>query len=248
YPLEGQTVNGTITISGTASDPDLWDIIKKVEVKIDNSNWQLATNTIVWSFIWNTTTVPNGLHTIYARAYDGIDYSDIKTVSVLVDNPTVVQILEPTTGANVIAAYTGYGVPNISVAVAPPEPPPELSAIGIYINITVPETITLSWLYIEVPYNEALLPEGVKEGDLRLYYWNETSGKWESCSKIGITDVNTENNIVWANVTHLTIFAPMAEKIAVAPAPLTLLIYAGIAAVVIIIAVSLIVIKRRRKK
>ncbi|MEW6070689.1 MAG: NosD domain-containing protein, partial [Candidatus Thermoplasmatota archaeon] len=58
-----------------------------VEVKLDNDLWQLANGAANWNFIWNTITVSNGWHTIYARAYDGIAYSEIKFVNVYVDNP-----------------------------------------------------------------------------------------------------------------------------------------------------------------
>ncbi|MEW6070334.1 MAG: Ig-like domain-containing protein, partial [Candidatus Thermoplasmatota archaeon] len=245
YLLENQTVNGTITITGTASDID--GTVEKVEIKIDYSDWQLAAGTTTWSFIWDTIAVPNGLHTIYARAYDGLNYSDIKTVNVYVNNPMIVRFIPtPITGANITAGYTGLGLPNVSVEVAPP-PHPNLIGLGIYINITAPETIALSWLYIEIPYDENLLPNGIKEEDLKLYYWNETSGKWECCDKIGTTGVDTVRNIVWANVTHLTIFAPMAEKIVEAP-PVSWLLYIGIIAIVIIIVIAVVIARVRKKK
>ncbi|MEW6069373.1 MAG: NosD domain-containing protein [Candidatus Thermoplasmatota archaeon] len=60
--------------------------VQFVEIKIDKGAWQLATGTTSWSFVWDTTTVPNDWHTIYARAYDGIDYSAIKSVNVYVYN------------------------------------------------------------------------------------------------------------------------------------------------------------------
>ncbi|MEW6069677.1 MAG: winged helix-turn-helix transcriptional regulator, partial [Candidatus Thermoplasmatota archaeon] len=85
YPSEDQTVSGTITIVGTANDAD--SIVQKVEVKIDAGEWHIATGTTSWSFVWDTTTVSNGLHTIYAKAYDGIDYSEVVSLNVYVDNP-----------------------------------------------------------------------------------------------------------------------------------------------------------------
>ncbi|MDI6856690.1 MAG: hypothetical protein QMD21_07920, partial [Candidatus Thermoplasmatota archaeon] len=69
--------------------------------------------------------------------------------------------------------------------------------------------------------------------------------EWKLCNNTG---VDTENNIVWANVTELTIFAPMAEKLAEAPAPVNWFLYVGIAAIIVILAASLTVVVKRRKK
>ena len=84
YPDEGQTVSGTITIMGTADDPD--GTVEEVEVKIDEGDWQTATGTTSWSYEWDTTMVPDGFHTIWARSYDGDLYSAEVRVNVFVDN------------------------------------------------------------------------------------------------------------------------------------------------------------------
>lgn len=247
YPTEGQTVNGTITIDGTANDPEYLGCI--VEIKIDAGSWQLAGTFdympyAIWFYEWNTTTVPNGLHTIYARAYDGLNYSGIKAVNVYVNNPVIIQIIpEQTTGANITAGYTGSGLLNVSV-VAPPALPPELVGIGIYINVTAPTTMSVEWAYIEIPYDPNTLPAGVKEAELRMYYW--AGAEWKKCNNTGVDMVN---NIVWANVTHLTIFAPMAEKVSEAPVPPTnLFLYIGIAVIVAIIVLACATIGIRRGK
>ncbi|MDI6916392.1 MAG: CARDB domain-containing protein [Thermoplasmatales archaeon] len=101
YPTGGQTVNEAVTITGTASDPDEikkiaepdGTTVQKVEIKIDDGEWQLASGTTSWSFEWNTTTVSNGWHTIYARAYDGVNYSNVVSVSVYVDNPILKAVI-----------------------------------------------------------------------------------------------------------------------------------------------------------
>ena len=85
-PTNGQTVTGIISITGTASDPDGDDQIEKVQVRIDSGSWIDATGTASWSYSWNTNGVSDSGHTIYARSYDGIDYSSVYSVSVIVDN------------------------------------------------------------------------------------------------------------------------------------------------------------------
>ncbi len=84
FPFNGSTVNGTIIVNGTANDTD--NTIQKVEIKIDNGSWMIANGTTSWNYSWDTTTVSNGNHTIYARSYDGEDYSTIVQVNVTVNN------------------------------------------------------------------------------------------------------------------------------------------------------------------
>jgi alpha-glucosidase (family GH31 glycosyl hydrolase) len=66
-PLDGSTVAGSIPISGTASDNVA---VTKVEYNIDNGTWLPVSGTTSWSATLNTAGVPNGLHTISARATD----------------------------------------------------------------------------------------------------------------------------------------------------------------------------------
>ncbi|MDP6155895.1 MAG: PKD domain-containing protein [Candidatus Thermoplasmatota archaeon] len=76
--------------------------------------------------------------------------------------------------------------------------------LGVFVEITF--TGDLIWIRIEVPYDESALPADVEESSLKLYYWNTATNAWEV---IEGSTVDTDANIVWANVTHLTIFAPM---------------------------------------
>jgi len=72
-PSEGADIIGNINITGTASDTD--GTIQSVFVKIDSDSWQLATGTTSWSYAYNTTGLSDGAHTIYAKSFDGKDYS-----------------------------------------------------------------------------------------------------------------------------------------------------------------------------
>ena len=96
-PLSGSDVSGTSTITGTSSDSD--GTVESVEIRIDSGSWIQAVGTTSWSYDWNTTEVPNGEHMIFARAYDGANYSEEVSVSVEVDNilpppPNEIQVLE----------------------------------------------------------------------------------------------------------------------------------------------------------
>jgi C1A family cysteine protease len=85
HPSNNEIVNGSITISGVSSS-----LIDTIEVKIDGGFWQSANGTTSWSYGWNTTLYPDGMHTIRVRAYNGTYYIE-RSIIVTVDNtdPTV---------------------------------------------------------------------------------------------------------------------------------------------------------------
>ena len=88
YPSNESKIAQLVMISGTASDPDKEDTIISVEVKIGENDWATVTGTTLWSYDWITYTVQNGMYTISARSYDGEDYSEIKSITLTVNNPT----------------------------------------------------------------------------------------------------------------------------------------------------------------
>lgn len=99
-PANGAFVTGTLAVSATATDNVA---ISKVEFYSDN-NVLLATDTSSpYTFNWNSTTVTQGAHTLYAIAQDT---SGLRTtsasVAITVDNtaPTVA-ITSPANGAQV---------------------------------------------------------------------------------------------------------------------------------------------------
>ncbi len=85
-PANKSRVSGNVVIVGRASDVDGNESIVRVEVRIDNGTWVQATGTTSWSYEWNTTNVKNGNHVIYARAYDGNNYSSLSYIIVEVSN------------------------------------------------------------------------------------------------------------------------------------------------------------------
>lgn len=112
YPVGGDTVSGTITISGTASDSD--GSVTLVEVNIDGGSWWPCSGTTSWSKSWDTTGASTGWHTIYARSKDDDGaYSSIDHVTVDVENgggnqpPTTPVISGPSSGfVNVEYTFT----------------------------------------------------------------------------------------------------------------------------------------------
>ncbi|MEW6069036.1 MAG: right-handed parallel beta-helix repeat-containing protein [Candidatus Thermoplasmatota archaeon] len=172
YPATGQTVNGTIAITGSASDPD--GTVQKVEVKIDDGSWSDATGTTTWSFEWATTTVSNGWHTISARAYDGIDYSEIKFVNVNVSN-LVLDTERPR-------------ISNVQAI-------PEMQEVYGYVNITctVTDNIAVNIVKIAITGPTGFTPVNITMTNIpgtNNYYHNTT-----------YSVLGTYSYFIWANDT-----------------------------------------------
>jgi hypothetical protein len=93
---EKQTVSGTITIGGKMFDVE--GTIKLVEIKIESQgtdeldgewfDWQRANMRLAvnnWSYIWDTTIVPDGFYLITAQVYDG-ELTNLDTVELQIEN------------------------------------------------------------------------------------------------------------------------------------------------------------------
>lgn len=89
-PGDGSSVDGTVTIEGTAADPD--GNVDEVELRIDGGDWQTTSGTADWTYQWNTQQASNGPHTIEVRAFDGTEHSGIETIALHVDNPQVLDL------------------------------------------------------------------------------------------------------------------------------------------------------------
>ena len=83
-PEEGDFVKGVVPVEGTANDID--DSIIKVEVKIDDGEWESPIGMLSWTHYWHTTLIDDGRHSIYARSYNGVSYSSVDVVNVTVGN------------------------------------------------------------------------------------------------------------------------------------------------------------------
>ncbi|MCJ2512111.1 MAG: Ig-like domain-containing protein, partial [Candidatus Thermoplasmatota archaeon] len=83
-PTSGTTVSGSYAVAGTANDTD--GTVERVEIRIDDGPWTQANGTTSWSYQWNTTTLDDGNHTIYARSFDGMNNSFEVNVTVVVGN------------------------------------------------------------------------------------------------------------------------------------------------------------------
>ena len=115
--------------------------------------------------------------------------------------------------------------------------------IGLFVDII--NTGRSRGVFIEMQYNDSDI-QGIDPDSLRMYYLNETSDQWLPIEDSGVW---RNNNTVWANVTHFTIFAPMGDEVVESfideKWPMKKIIIAGIIALVLIIILIAIIIKVR---
>ena len=81
------------------------------------------------------------------------------------------------------------------------------SLIGLKgIDIVVDEATegNLTWALIKIFYNQSELDAlNILESSLKIYFYNATAGDWQLEPNQG---VNTADDYIWANVTHLSLF------------------------------------------
>jgi N-acetylneuraminic acid mutarotase len=82
FPKENASIKDPFNITGTASINT--GAIKIVQIKIDSESWNIAKGTNNW--IFKTGNLTEGNHTISARSYDGLRFSDIKTIDFKIQN------------------------------------------------------------------------------------------------------------------------------------------------------------------
>lgn len=84
HPIAGDNLSEVVRIYGRASDVD--GIIQYVQVKIDAGEWVNVPGTILWNYTWDTTKLDDGEYIIYARSFDGIDYSNVSFITINIKN------------------------------------------------------------------------------------------------------------------------------------------------------------------
>ncbi len=107
-------------------------------------------------------------------------------------------------GVHLEIAYTGTGDVGIALLAEGPDMPLNLIDIGIFVNLSAPASMGMVWANFSIPYNGSALPAGQNETNLTLYYFNGTH--WVAPPSQGVL---TAHDLIWANVTHFTVFAPV---------------------------------------
>lgn len=88
HPTAMESVLGIINITGTAYDEDGISQLEYVQIRINkNSTWKTVQGTEEWLYQWNTYAYPDGTIQLFARSYDGIQYSNIDHLQLTISNP-----------------------------------------------------------------------------------------------------------------------------------------------------------------
>jgi len=132
-----------------------------------------------------------------------------KVITIIAWNPplpeTVTEPIHVNLGDNASATVQAGIVGNVTInaqaATQPDQDDP--NALGVYLNITMSGDGILNWVYMQIDFQH--IPDGIDFSKVKMYYWDGALAKWV---KIVTSGVDTVNKFVWANVTHLTIFAP----------------------------------------
>jgi hypothetical protein len=92
-PADNATVNGTVTVSGTASS-DLE--VERVEARVDPGEWITVDGTEVWSLEIDTTSIQGDRVRVQVRSFDGVMYSEVTELILNLDQPPSLVVIEPT--------------------------------------------------------------------------------------------------------------------------------------------------------
>jgi hypothetical protein len=114
-PSAGATVNGKITIAGSASDNVA---VARVDVSVDGGPYIAAAGTASWSAPLDTTAYANGSHSVTARAVDKSGNSSLSSVSFTISNALMpsdttapeINIRHPSQGAAVDRQLSVEGI------------------------------------------------------------------------------------------------------------------------------------------
>ena len=105
-PANGDLLEGTSTIKGTAADDGA---VSKVEVAIDSAPFQLAAGTTSWSFPLDMTTLSPGYHTVNARATDNKGQIGTAVIAVFPNPLPRAAITFPAPNASIFGTITVAG-------------------------------------------------------------------------------------------------------------------------------------------
>ena len=110
-PANGATVIGTVNLTATATDTA--SAVAGVQFLVDGVNMGSEVTVAPYTINWDSTTVPDGIHTIFAKARDAAGNTNTSSVSVNVTN-TAAKIGQwgqvnstPIVAINMVQMYNG---------------------------------------------------------------------------------------------------------------------------------------------
>jgi len=83
--VDGAALSGMVITSGNAAG--WYGPVERVDVRLDNNGWAPALGTEDWKVTIDTTTLPNGVHRLAARAWDGNSFSVVSCTFTVANLP-----------------------------------------------------------------------------------------------------------------------------------------------------------------
>jgi SAM-dependent methyltransferase len=136
---------------------------------------------------------------------------------ILIDAPATGASLQIQTSQSITGAsinITSYNSTLVNASIGIP-------SLNKYIEIEASQEIknNLEWVIIKVYYTDSeVSATGIDESTLRLYYYNDTTSTWTAYNPPN-GGVDTSNNYVWANTTHLSLWGVFGNSIPPIPSP-----------------------------
>jgi len=159
-PKKDVELTGTVTLNGTAKDPDhdgnvtdVYVAFTERGVEPEGSDWLDADDTSgskdaywFWEFVWGTTDLEDGNYTIHAMSYDGGNISEVLKRNVSIDNINTLPrtyVTYPDDGSDLSGEVkiTGYTI----------DPDDELNSVDVTIfKIIDNQTVDTTTLYTPI--------------------------------------------------------------------------------------------------
>lgn len=183
-----------------------------------STNNNLSANTVsgngygvtLWTSSTNNTimhgTYNNNTYGIYVSASDNSTFTNNSATNNSIADfystgTSVGNVVTNLTLGNTLVTFTSLDV-TINTSGAPAADPAGYKNISKYVNVS--GNAGGSWIYMNVSYSAAEV-SGLNESLLRMWRYN---GSWVQVP--GTNSVDTTANIVYANISSFSIFAPMA--------------------------------------
>ncbi len=107
--VDGAVVAGKEVILGTSDNFEGREMVTGVEIRVDGGDWQRVDGVLSWRYVWDTTALSDGKHTLAFRSFDGRDHSETTEMEVDVRNHA------PASGNSVLTTAPAKSVPGLAI-------------------------------------------------------------------------------------------------------------------------------------
>ncbi len=219
-PSDGTVYTGWVVINGTFDDTGS----QVTSIAINDSRFILVepvgTGPYGYSgtYSFKALIIAEGEFVFEVTVWDQAGFTGTATRQLIFVNNTPigedVEVTDPVSGINMaFDNVTDSGTTTVTATEMGPDPPEGFVIIpsvtgDVYYDINTTANY-MGTITIAIPYDETQLTYPWQESLLKLYHWNSTTEEWEDIT----TWVDTENNIIYGEVTGFSIFAIMESSI-----------------------------------